>query len=270
MRLRIRHETAYHYDRPVDLAAAVVRLTPPDHAGQRVLAWRVVDGSGRPLARFSDGYGNVCHLATVNSRHQDSAIVAEGEVDTGDSVGVLEDMRETLPPLYFLRQTAATQPDAAIQDLARAEAASADPVERLHRLMAAIRARIVYEVGATSVATSAAEALAHGRGVCQDHAHVMIAAARLLGHPARYVSGYLWDGSSAPGVASHAWAEARIESLGWVGFDAANGVSPTPAYVRVAIGLDYTEAAPVRGIRRGLAEETLAVAVEVQQVHPQQ
>jgi len=271
MRIRIRHETRYRYDRPIDLAAQVVRLTPRDHEHQRVLAWRVSDSDGRTLPGFEDGYGNRCHLVTIQRRHDESAIVAEGEVETTSSAGAITGAVDTLPPLYYLRRTDSTRPDPAIESLAQAQASVSDPVERLHRLMLDVRARIAYEIGSTSVATSAAEALARGSGVCQDHAHVLIAAARLLGHPARYVSGYLWDAAATgPNDASHAWAEVRVEGLGWIGLDPANGVSPTQAYVRVATGLDYAEAAPVRGIRRGEAAETLAVSVEVQQVQAQQ
>jgi transglutaminase-like putative cysteine protease len=132
--------------------------------------------------------------------------------------------------------------------------------------MLAIRERVDYVVGVTSSATTAAEALAQGRGVCQDHAQVFAAAARCLGHPARYVSGYLWT-EAGTSDANHAWAEAHVDGLGWVGFDPAN---PTEAYVRVAIGLDYLEAAPVRGVRRGVAEETLDVAVDVRHAQEQQ
>lgn len=271
MRIRIRHVTRYRYDQPIDLAAQVVRLMPRDHMGQRVLSWRVADSAGKALAMFEDGFGNRCHLSTIARRHEESSILAEGEVETTETSGVVTGAVDPLPSLYFLRQSDATRPDAAIEDLAHSQDNVADPIERIHRLMLEVRARVAYEIGSTSVVTSAAEAVARGRGVCQDHAHVLSSAARLLGFPARYVSGYLWDSAvSAPMEASHAWAEVRIERLGWVGFDAANGVSPTPAYVRVATGLDYADAAPVRGIRRGGAAETLAVSVEVQQVQQQQ
>ena len=112
--------------------------------------------------------------------------------------------------------------------------------------------------------TTAADALARGFGVCQDHAHLFIAAARLIDIPARYVSGYLWTGVDAqPFDASHAWAEAFVPELGWVGFDPANRICPTENYIRVAVGLDYSAAAPVRGLRRGPAEESLDVEVQV-------
>ena len=122
-----------------------------------------------------------------------------------------------------------------------------------------------YEVGASEVHWSAEDALAAGRGVCQDHAHVFVACARVLGLPARYVSGYLMTEGREVQDAAHAWAEAHVPGLGWVGFDPANGISPDTRYVRVATGLDYGQAAPVSGTRYGGAEEGLSVSVEVAQ-----
>jgi transglutaminase-like putative cysteine protease len=131
--------------------------------------------------------------------------------------------------------------------------------------MHSVRARLSYQPGHTDVETSAAAALQRGRGVCQDHAHLLIAAARAIGIPARYVSGYLWTGDDAVAHdASHAWAEAFVDELGWVGFDAANGICPDETYIRVSVGLDYWAAAPVRGVRRGAAEEEMRVEVQVQ------
>jgi transglutaminase-like putative cysteine protease len=271
MHLVIRHVTQYRYDRPVPYAAQAVRLAPTSNAHQHVLSWWVTDGAGRALPASTDGYGNVLHVRTIVRPHSESALWAEGEVETSESDGVLRGVQERLPPLYFLRTTPLTEPDAAAREIAAKVAGEADPVRRLHDLMLLIRERIDYVVGTTSVSTTVAEAIAHGQGVCQDHAQVFVACARLLGHPARYVSGYMWPGPDPAGAeAAHAWAEARVEDLGWVGFDAANRICPTEAYVRVAIGLDYLEAAPVRGVRRGAAEEGLAVSVEVQQRQGQQ
>ena len=123
--------------------------------------------------------------------------------------------------------------------------------------MGAIRDRLRFDVNATDTGTSAIDAFSHGHGVCQDFAHVFIAAARHLGIPARYVGGYLYRADRPDGQeAGHAWAEALVDDLGWVGFDPANDISPTEAYVRVAMGLDYLGAAPVRGTRYGGAGET--------------
>jgi transglutaminase-like putative cysteine protease len=139
-----------------------------------------------------------------------------------------------------------------------------DALERLHALLTAVQAQVVYDTRSTTVATSAAEAFAQGRGVCQDLAHIFIACARRLGVPARYVSGHL---ARADGVtvqeASHAWAEAYVPALGWVGFDPANGACPADRHVRVACGFDYLSAAPVRGARLGGGAERLLVRLAV-------
>lgn len=269
MLIRIRHTTHYRYDRDIELTAQLVRLTPRGHLGQRVATWRVVEDGGRPLPTTDDGYGNIVHLLTHNRAHAEATVIAEGEVETTESHGMVSGAVERLQPVFFLRRTLLSTADDAIMALARS-AVGAAPLDRLHDLMGRIRQRVDYVIGATTAETTAAEALAAGRGVCQDHAHVFIAAARTLGIPARYVSGYLWDGRDKPQEASHAWAEAHVPELGWVGFDPANGISPSPAYVRVAIGLDYREAAPIRGLRRGRAQETLTVSVDVREAAAQQ
>ena len=135
----------------------------------------------------------------------------------------------------------------------------------MHELMALLHQKMAYTPGTTNINTTAEEALLNGSGVCQDHTHVFISTARLLNIPARYVSGYLMLNNTIEQTASHAWAEAHIEGLGWVGFDAANDICPNETYVRLACGLDYREAAPVSGIRFGPGIESLAVEVNVEQ-----
>jgi transglutaminase-like putative cysteine protease len=145
-----------------------------------------------------------------------------------------------------------------------------DPIDRMHVLMNAVRDKVDYAIGVTNAHTSAAEALSDGQGVCQDHAHIFISAARVMGVPARYVNGYFLTDTDEPSEAHHAWAEAYIEGLGWLGFDPANGICPTDHYVRLACGLDAGSAAPIRGTRRGGTDEVLDVLVEVQQQSVQQ
>jgi transglutaminase-like putative cysteine protease len=141
-----------------------------------------------------------------------------------------------------------------------------DRLDGLHALSQLVAKGVKYRKGQTHAESTAEQALAQGSGVCQDQTHVFIAAARLLGVPARYVSGYVNAGSIADGEdASHAWAEAWVEGLGWVGFDVANQVCPTEAHLRLAVGLDYLACAPVRGIRRGGGEEDMDVSVSVGQ-----
>jgi len=145
-----------------------------------------------------------------------------------------------------------------------------DPIDRMHVLMNAVRDKVDYAIGVTNAHTSAAEALSDGQGVCQDHAHIFISAARVMGVPARYVNGYFLTETDEPSEAHHAWAEAYIEGLGWLGFDPANRICPTDHYVRLACGLDAGSAAPIRGTRRGGTDEVLDVLVEVQQQSAQQ
>jgi len=268
MRITITHSTFYQYDRDVPYTAQLIRLHPRSHQGQQVLSWRVVSENGRALPSTFDGYGNILHMLTRDKMHDTATIIAEGEVETTDTSGVIMGAVETLPALYYLRQTAFTLPDKVIGEMAEESAGAPEGIERLHRLMMMIRGRVAYEIGVTSSGTTAAEALAQGRGVCQDHTHIFLSAARAMGFPARYVSGYLWEhGRTEQGDAGHAWAEALVEGLGWVGFDVANGICPDANYVRVAIGLDFLEAAPIRGVRRGAGAEKMRVSVDIRQAH---
>ncbi len=264
MRLSVVHRTVYRYTDPIRYAIQTLRLEPRPYEGLTVLNWRVAGDGVRALPRFIDGLGNVVHCQTIDRPHREATITAAGEVETRRGDGIVLGTVEPLPPLFFLRSTPLTMPSDAVAGLARESGGADNRIDRLHRLMHHVRDRLDYRPGATDSTTTAADALSRGFGVCQDHAHLFIAAARLLDIPARYVSGYLWTGVDAqPFDASHAWAEAFVPELGWVGFDPANRICPTENYVRVAVGLDYSAAPPVRGLRRGPAEESLDVEVQV-------
>jgi len=265
MRLSIRHETTYTYEVPATRAIQTLRLTPRSHDGQFVIHWRIdVDRDCR-LEQSADAFGNLVHDFTVEGPLDRLAIVAHGEVETTDSHGILTGQVERFPPVLFLRTTELTASDAAIRRFAddAAAASGTNRVDLMHAIMDGIRSRLRFEVDATDVGTSAIEAFAHGQGVCQDFAHVFIAAVRHLAVPARYVSGYMLSVDNSEQPAGHAWAEVLVDDLGWVGFDPANGICPTAAYVRVAVGLDYLEAAPVRGAHYGGGGEELAVKVAI-------
>lgn len=176
-----------------------------------------------------------------------------------------------LPLWAFLHQTPRTQPGPRLRALLAGLAARQEaPLPLLHALSEAVLGAIAYEPGQTDVATTAEEALSAGRGVCQDHAHVLIGAARALGIPARYVSGYLLMNDRTEQEAGHGWAEAHVDGLGWTGFDVANAISPDAGYVRVASGRDYAEAAPVTGISFGASDSLLSVSLAVEQRAVQQ
>lgn len=265
MRIQIHQETIYRYETAANYSMQLLRLRPVDNGGQQVLSWRFVAPSFARVTEARDAYGNILQTLYIERLHDEVTLAVHGEVETKDTGGVLQGTHEPFPPLFFLRQTELSAPDDAIRALGESARAASDgsPLDLAHRLMDAVRDAVDYRIGETHAATTAAEALAHGYGVCQDHTHVFISAARLAGLPARYVSGYLWVEGDTEYEASHAWAEAYIEDLGWVGFDVANRICPTDAHVRVACGLDYLETAPARGLRRGGGGETMEVRLKV-------
>ncbi len=268
MLLTVDHITHYTYDRPVRGVVQSHRLTPSRFDGQRVLTWSVTVTGGVMGGSFRDGAGDFVQSWTVAGPVTEIAVHVQGQLETTDLAGVLTGHRETVPPLAYLRQTSATKPDAAITDLARAFT-PADTLGGAHALAAAVSGAIAYAPGTTHGATTAAEALALGTGVCQDHAQVLIAAARMAGLPARYVSGYLQaNNDGAAHEAAHAWAEIYVQGFGWIGFDPANRCCPDARYIRLGSGLDAQDAAPIRGISRavgsaGAASESLAVTVAI-------
>jgi len=274
MRIHISHATTYHYETPPIGVTQMLRLTPRNHDGQYVVGWRIELSEDCLLHQHEDAFGNITHSFTAEGPFSKLSVTVDGEVETQDTHGLVNGAVERFPPALFLRETALTQADAAIADFAEATRAGAgqgvDTLALLHFLLNEINREITFDTSPTQVATTAAEAFALRRGVCQDLTHIFIAAARQLGIPARYIGGHFYraDGVTAQD-AGHAWVEAHIENLGWVGFDPTNGISTTDAHVRVAAGLDYLGAAPVRGTRYGGSGETLKVAVHVEQARQQ-
>ena len=268
MLLNVRHETRYDYDGDASQFVQLIRLTPRSHAGHKVLEWRVSRSVGGALQIFTDGLGNITHVASDRDALDGVTIVGEGRVQTEPTDGVVADGFEPLPPPYFLRETALTVRSEAIEAFARKATGWARDRAALTALMMALHERIGHEPGETYTDTAAASAFSAGAGAGQDHAHIFLTAARLIGAPARYVGGYVWPGEAAEAgerpFASHAWAEAWVEGTGWIGFDSANGVVAGPGHVRVATGLDYRQAAPVLGRWRGAAEEAMHVDGTIQ------
>jgi len=272
MRLCIAHETTYRYERPVKSLIQLLRLTPRDHDGQHVRAWRIEPSVHGRLKPREDALGNLVHVFSFEAAAvEELRIRVTGEVETSDASGFVRAV-ERVPEVFFLRDTDLTQADAAIRAFARDEAGdpAADPLAALHHLLTGLHREMAFDVEPTQTTTTAAEAFALRRGVCQDLTHIFVSAARSLGIPARYVSGYF---CRADGViqqdAGHAWAEAKARDLGWIGFDPTNGICTTAAYVRVAVGLDYLGAAPVRGSRTGGGSESLDVKLRVESAQRQ-
>jgi transglutaminase-like putative cysteine protease len=264
MRLRITHATTYHYSEPVKSAIQMLRLTPRGHDGQTILSWSIDADCEARLIRREDWYGNIAHTLFAAGPIDHINLTVAGEIETTDVAGVIRSV-ERFPEIFFLRDTPLTQADAAIRDFAEATAGHlGNSLDKAHALMGALHQRLRFDTQATTATTEAVQAFAAGHGVCQDFTHVFLAAARALRIPARYVSGYLHQPDEAEQEAGHAWAEAYIEDLGWVSFDPANAVSATEHYIRVAIGLDYLDAAPVRGSYYGISREALDVSLRIE------
>lgn len=266
MRLQISHSTRYTYEQPARGIIQVLRMTPRNHEGQHVVRWRIEPSVEGRLTSTTDHFGNVVHVFTADEPIQAFTIAVGGEVETIDTAGVVRQSVEIVPDGCYLRSTTLTESDEGIRDLAEAHRDRAGNVlSTLHGLMEAVHEKIAFDGEPTSVSTTAAEAFALERGVCQDLTHVLIAATRHLGIPARYVSGYVLAPDGIAGQqASHAWIEACVPYLGWVGFDPTHMTCPGSSHVRVAIGLDYRDAAPVRGSRRGGGRESMEVRLGVE------
>ena len=267
MRLSVHYTTAYHYSEPPRRIIQLLRVTPPSFAGQTVLDWRVNVDCDSQLRRSRDGYGNVTHMLYIERPIDHLSVSVEGLVLTENKAGLVQGLSHDLPPQVFLRTTPLTRSGGAIESLADFTLASAGgTLDRLHALAARLNGELRFDTEATQVDTSAEQAASAGHGVCQDFAHIFIAVARRIGIPARYVSGHLFrrDGQHVQ-EAGHAWAEACIEDLGWTAFDPVNGICTDEAYIRVACGLDYQDAAPVAGARSGGGAEELKVEVRVSQ-----
>lgn len=264
MLLTVDHVTRYRYDRPVRGLVQSHRLTPASNDGQKVLSWAVTVTDGLPGGSFRDGAGDFLKSWSVPGPVSEVCVTVTGRVETRDMAGVLRGHRELTPPECYLQDTLPTRVDAALTEIAASVAGFTDALDAAHRLSAAVAEAIEYVPGMTQSQTTASEAMTQRQGVCQDHAHALLAVARHAGLPGRYVSGYLL--ADVQGEATHAWAEIWVQGLGWVGFDPANSCCPDDRYIRLGSGLDAQDAAPIRGTARGPGAESLDVAVAVQAV----
>lgn len=266
MRLFVNHRTHYRFSEPQARVVQLLRVTPASHLGQSVIDWRIdVDCNAR-LKPARDGFGNETTMLYVAGPVEAVSISVSGEVLTEDRVGMVRGLIEPLPPLAYTQVTRLTTPSDAIRALAAEVAAGGGrPLDQAHRLMEFVHRRIRLTQGRRSDARDAAAVCADGHGTAPDLAHVFICAARLLGLPARYASGHIFRESRQHDwhEAAHAWAELHIPDYGWIGFDPSCDRCPDASYVRVAIGLDYRDGAPLSGTRTGGGSEELDVGVRV-------
>lgn len=265
MRLAIDHRTAYRFTEPQARVVQLLRMTPQDHDAQSVIDWRIDIDRDTRLTEHIDGFGNIVTMLYIDGPIEEIEIAVHGEVLTEDRNGVLKDTLEPMPLPLFNRETPLTAPDPHIAAFAAETAIGRSPVARLHALNKAVRAHASFVDCRIDPARTARDVFRQRRGAARDLAHLFVASARSLGFPARYVSGHcLSIGRASARRSAHAWAEAHVKSLGWVGFDPAVGFSPEESYVRVAVGLDATYAMPVSGSRVGGGTEVLDVDVRVE------
>jgi transglutaminase-like putative cysteine protease len=267
MQMHIRHETRYRYERPVKYSVQSLHLTPRRDLSQRALAWNIV-APGRRLEQI-DAYGNISHLLTIEEPHREIRIVVHGVVETADADARLDD--GPLSPLAYLAPTQLTLPNEDLKAFAQCALAQVtEPRQRAQALAEAVFGAVRYRSGTSDVQDSAAVAFKSGEGVCQDQAHVFIASARAVGMPARYVSGYLYTGD-ANDAASHAWADVWLGAeIGWQSMDVTHKRPAVRTYCRLAVGRDYLDAAPVRGMRQGGGGEKMVANVLVAESAQQQ
>ncbi len=261
MRLAIDHRTHYRFSEPQARVIQLLRMTPLDTAHQTVLEWRIdVDHDAR-LREGRDGYGNVTTLLYLDGPIAALTIMVRGDVLTDEHDGRISGCPEPLPPLFYHRQTGLTAPGRLIGKMIERAPASVDGAEALNRR---VHAAIAVLPGRTHKGLTAEEVAKSGRGSVRDCAHVLIAAARASGYPARLISGHCLDGPNASDHRSaHCWAELHVEGIGWVALDPSTGRSPGETYVRVAMGLDASDSTPLSGTRRGGGIEELDVDVRV-------
>ena len=264
MRLKIHHKTHYSFDSQVPYGLQQLRVTPLSNTQQNVLSWSVEVSGGKREVSYDDHHRNRVELISFDKDTTDISIVSEGEVDVVETNGIFGAHKGPAPLWLYLNETERTKCGPGCREFVK-QAKGETQLEQLHALSAAIRDRVAYVIGASGAHTTAEDAIADGRGVCQDHAHIFAACARQMGMPTRYVSGYLMLDDRIEQDATHAWAETHVDGVGWVGFDVSNGYSPDTRYVRVATGLDYREAAPVSGLRFGTSGEAMSIDIQVQQ-----
>ncbi len=265
MKLKITHTTHYSYDQPVRYALQQVRLTPTDNPQQTVRNWSVdIEGGSQELS-FRDQYNNQTILVLADAGQTELRFISTGEVDTHDTSGILGKVYGIAPLWHFKQSSPRTEAGKNVRLLSKTIGKNESILGGLHALSKSILDMVPYQTDQTFYGTTAEEALKTGGGVCQDHAQIFVSAARHAGVPARYVSGYLMMDDRIDQEASHAWVEAHLDDLGWVGFDVSNGISPDERYVKIATGLDSRDAAPITGMRLGSSNESMIVSLQIQQ-----
>ena len=280
----IEHVSRYTYTSPVRHCVMALCMKPRDDDGQRLVHFEASTAPRASLNDELDGFGNTKQVLTLHRAHQVLEVTARSTVETTRSAPLSDSpdgcaweetrtSKGSFAQWDFTHASALARPTSALADFVnrRDIASRGAPVESLLRLSNTLHDSFEYVPGSTSVVSPIDHILESGRGVCQDYAHVMIAIARSWGVPTRYVSGYVHvkrAGGRTPETASHAWVECWLSDLGWVGFDPTNNRLVDERYVTVAVGRDYQDVAPTRGVLIGGGETSLEVSVRMRALDP--
>lgn len=262
MRLTIDHRTTYRFTAPQGRVVQLLRMTPRDTHDQTVAEWNIAVDCDARLRKHRDGFGNLTTMLYADGPLAGIEITVSGEVVTSSSSGVLHGTFEPLPAPVFLRSTPSTQAEAALSAFAQAAVGERTPIAALHALNAALHERFTISDGRPEPGLTATAAFARDTATARDMAQMFVAAARSVGFPARYVTGYC-DALPTGRPTPHGWADAWVDGLGWIGFDPTLGLSPEEHHVRVAVALDAAGCSPVAGSRLGEGRECLDVEVQV-------
>ena len=282
-RYQIEHVTKYRYGFPVRNCSMSLALRPLEDPGQRVSWFRIETEPAGSLFQVADCFGNTKHQLHLYREHPALEITAQSVVDTipadasparcaDDAWETILGWRDSFHHWDFLDHSGLTRPSSTLEEFVRRNgiAPRGDPLNALRRLSDSLFDRFEYVPGSTSISSTIEHILDTGRGVCQDYAHVMIAIARTWGIPSRYVSGYFHDvtaeGAEKGGMTTHAWVECLLPGFGWTGFDPTNSTLADERHVRVAVGRDYQDVSPTRGVLRGGGDIELDVAVRMRAV----
>jgi len=265
MWLRIEHTTSFTYDEPIVEAYTELHLHPLTSGGQICSSFRLTTTPpGLKVRSYHDRYGNDVLHFDILEPHDRLVVSATSDVLTAAAFLDVYRPPGPLERYDFLQPTERARVTPEVQALAAEAPAGTTGAARAEALAHIVWSALAYEPGATDVRTTGDEALALGRGVCQDFAHLLIAACRSVGIPARYVSGYLYDPKAADSEgASHAWVDIWDDDRGWCSLDPTHDRAQNELYVRLAVGRDYDDVAPTRGVFRGNAHEQLAVEVHL-------
>ena len=262
MEISIEHTTNYEYLKPISGLIQSTKLYPTEHNGLKIIKWSVERDASEKSKIYQDAEGNNIQNFTNKNKVKNIKFKVKGRVETFDTKGIYFSSTDKLDPLVYLRDTQLTNYDNDIKELANEALSSSsnDDLETAHILLKLVAERVEYKPLTTSQETSAIVAYKQKKGVCQDQAHIMIAAARSIGIPARYINGYMHNNShSSEYQSTHAWAEFYITNLGWVGFDSTNNCSPDERYIKVSCGLDANFAAPIKGVFYGNSNQNNSI-----------